>query len=402
MSINYQVVFQQVRELIEAQKAKIEDLAERRTVARMLFDQFVSGGDQLEGKIEKARSVDAGLRCAMPTADRLDIHLPPPTLIEKTILIASDGSQIMPDRHQPVYYGLINTGAIVLKMNTGEAPEVVTESRLLSEEELVSKTGNPISDTMLGLMRDTEERTTMLKLVQKASQGKDQVITLTDGPIELWGRREGDEAMLFEENLKKYLSALSQIQELGSITAGYIDRPGANPVCRMLEIAMAGEDELAAIKQFRPLDGISDRWLFGNPASLVLLPGERSAVFALKSRSEADYQGIFALHFFYINVSKDLNDPQIARIDIPRWVAEDDGNVGQLHACIIEQCGLLGSKPFPYIIHRAHEIAVVTYEEKKQIDALFQIESLSQGHDAGTTSNKQTPKDGVGRTKFKK
>jgi hypothetical protein len=308
----------------------------------------------------------------------------------------------MPDRHQPVYYGLINTGAIVLKMNTGEAPEVVTESRLLSDEELVSKTGNPISDTMLGLMRDTEERTTMLKLVQKSSQGKHQIITLTDGPIELWGRREGDEAMLFEENLKKYLSALSHIQELGSITAGYIDHPGANPVCRMLEVAMAGEEEMVAIKQFRPLDGISDRWLFGNPAALVLFPGERSAVFALKSRSEADYQGIFALHFFYINVSKDLNDPQIARIDIPGWVAEDDGKVGQLHACIVEQCGLLGSKPFPYIIHRAHEIAVVTYEEKKQIDALFQIESLSQGHDAGATSNKQTPKDGAGRTKFRK
>lgn len=401
MSINYQVVVQQVRDLIQSRQQKLADLAGREALAWEVFKGYLPDPLLLSGKIELARQADPGLRCAQPTAEAIHTHLPAPELSDRTILIASDGSQIMPDRHQASTFGLINIGAIVFRLNSGLAPDVLTDSRLLAEDELITSSGMPVSDTILGLMRDTRERVILADLVEQTQEGSSQIITLTDGPIELWGRRDGDEGPLFVQHLKNYLSALGRVQAAGGLAAGYIDRPGANPVCRMLEVLLAGEEDLDRFRHYHPLEGISDRWLFANPNAPLLGVGERSAVFSLKSRSESDYQGILGLHFFYINVSQEPSDPQFARVDIPRWVAEDADKVGQLHAAIIAQCTLLGAKPFPYILHRAHEIAVVSFDEKKQIDALFQIESLSQNSAAGSASNKQTVKDGAGRTKFR-
>ncbi|MCZ7672253.1 MAG: hypothetical protein M5U34_36580 [Chloroflexi bacterium] len=44
--------------------------------------------------------------------------------------------------------------------------------------------------------------------------------------------------------------------------------------------------------------------------------------------------------FFYINPAS--NGQQIARVDIPRWVAENPASVRAVHALIIDQCRLLG------------------------------------------------------------
>ena len=399
MSINYQQVFDQVRQMVRGQQEAQQELAERQQAAAEALRGFAFTAAQMEDRLDQARVSDTGLRCAQPTKEPITAMIPPPARLQGIVLIAADGSQILPDRHGPARYGLINTGAIVIRLGSGEAPKTVVESSLLSSEQLVAANGMPISDAMLGLMRDTEERITLLGLVEEASQPGNCVISLSDGPLELWGRREGPEALLFEQNLRKYLAVLSQIRDLGGIVAGYIDRPGANPVARMLELSIAGEQDLASFGKFHPLEGASDQWLFGKGGNL-LLPAHRSALFRLRSKAEEDYSGSFEIHFFYLNVSDDPRDPQIARVEVPGWVAGDPNALGQVHACVMEQCGLLGARPFPYILHRAHEIAVVSHEEKKQIDEIFQMESLNQSQGYGTTSNKQTAKDAIGRTRY--
>ena len=117
------------------------------------------------------------------------------------------------------------------------------------------------------------------------------------------------------------------------------------------------------MKRLYPLRGVIDRQLFRD----LLGPGERSAVFAIQSRSGQHYLGDLALHFFYLNVGRP-GKPWLARVEIPAWVAKDNEQLDNLQAVLMQQCQILGSRPFPYLIHRAHEVAVVSLDEKEQVE----------------------------------
>jgi len=75
--------------------------------------------------------------------------------------------------------------------------------------------------------------------------------------------------------------------------------------------------------------------------------------------------------------------------------------IDQLQAVLVEQAQIMGSQPYPYILHRAHEIAVVTYEERRQVEELLAGELIRRGLPAGEVSRKQFAKDITGkRTRY--
>jgi len=108
-----------------------------------------------------------------------------------------------------------------------------------------------------------------------------------------------------------------------------------------------------------------------------------------------------AIHFFYLNVGR-TGKPQIVRIEIPAWVAQSEQALQIIHHHLLDQCRQMGSKSYPYILHRAHETAMVSYEERNRLLELIQIEMLSLGLGAGETSNKQQAKNLPGKTRFGK
>jgi hypothetical protein len=400
MAIDFEQIYRSIKEIGAGAQERKKNLDQRRAQARFLFNSHADNLAGLRSKVETAKAADPGLRCALPRRERLDFHAPAPALPAKATLIAADGSQILPDRHSPVQYGLINVGAIILRLNSGAAPLIRTDSRLLFDEKLFSASGGPLSEGMLALQRDTEERTKLLDLAKEFGEAGEPVITFTDGPIELWSVRDGEDVSLVDQSMKKYLSVLSQLQERGITTAGYIDKPSSDPVVRLLELAEATAEDLQKLREYHPLRGVSDRWLFGDRETALLKPGERSAVFGFQSKSEKEYKGVLALHFFYLNTSSDERNPQIARVDIPKWVADDPEKLGLLQAALIQQCRIMGARPYPYLLHRAHECALVSFDEKRQVDQMLALELRRSGGEVDDGSNKQSAKDLQGRTSY--
>jgi hypothetical protein len=178
------------------------------------------------------------------------------------------------------------------------------------------------------------------------------------------------------------------------ITSGYVDKPGANWVVRLLEIMDIPQNELNNIKKRRPFLGVTDLWLF----SQLLGKHARSAIFRLQAKSAEKYTGSISIHFFYINVG-DEKKPKIARVDVPLWVVNNKEALNNLHCTLIEQARIMGNEPFPYLLHRAHEIAVVTHKEKEEIDQMLAIEIRNNGGEVGEKSGKQSAKDLQGRTR---
>jgi hypothetical protein len=394
MALDFQQVYEKIKEIGRGARERRERLENARNEARVRLDRYANDLDFLRDQVGRARDKDPNLRCALPVDEALDSRHPLPAPVMDATLIAADGSQIAPDRHGSIQYCLVNVGAIVLELNSGKAPEISTETELLYGDELETRVG-PMTDAMVALRRDLKERA---KLEELAKQARGPVVTFTDGPVELWGARDGEDAQAFSEALKSYLSVLSRLQSRGVVTAGYVDKPAADLVVRLLEIAGMPDEELDTLRERHPLRGASDRWLYGEAQSPLLAPGERSAVFALQSKSEKDYRGQLALHFFYLNAGTQ-GHPWPVRVEVPQWVAADGEKLDQLHAVLVSQCRMMGAKPYPYLLHRAHETAVVSRDERTQVEQMLALELRRQDEEPGEGSYKQSAKDLPGKSR---
>jgi hypothetical protein len=393
MPIAYQQVYEKIQEIGKGARERKKTLEERRAKARELLNLYASELNALRSKVDSAKAVDPNIRCALPVDENLASSYPVPDSAIQATLIAADGSQINPDRHASIQFSLVNVGAITMRLNSGEAPKIDTESELLYGDDLLPN-GIPLSDGMVALKRDVAERTKLDEL-SKGIQG--QVVTFTDGPIELWGAK-GEDTQSYFDYVEKYKGVLSRLQSRGVITAGYVDKPSADLVLRLLEIMMADSEQLQKLREFHPLRGVSDRWLYGEQKNPLLPPGHRSAVFQIQSSSEKSYKGLLALHFFYLNVGTE-GHPWPVRVEVPKWVVDNKEKLNLLHAVLVEQCRMMGNRPYPYLLHRAHETAVVKNEEKQQIEQLLTLELRKNNEDVDDGSYKQSAKDLQGRTR---
>jgi hypothetical protein len=275
-----------------------------------------------------------------------------------------------------VLYGLVNVGVFRMQPGSGLAPEIKTFSNLLYDEDL-HPSGGLASEDLIALMRDVREREILADLAQNESA---PLVTLTDGPLELYHEPRQEKA--FEHYFKQYLAALDDLALNQVITAGYVDRPRADLVVKLLEL-VAPEDESAD----RPFAGVTDLQLFES----ILNPGERSAVFKLQSSSADAFANKKALHFFYINVGS-VGQPALARVEVPLWVVEDPHAMSLLQSVLVEQSHQAGSRPYPYPLIRAHEIAVVKMDDHNQISEMIEQELLNRGLPPSFNSNKQSHK----------
>ena len=299
-------------------------------------------------------------------------------------MLTSDGSQIIPDPHDALPVALTNTSRLCYKPGSGLAPRVEVFTRFLTDASGQIDLGQ-VSEDLVSLKRDVEE---LRVLAEWQNDSGLQVIALGDGPLELFHqpRSEAEFARAFD----MYQAALNILRGNGAIIAGYTDRQRAPLVIKMLEALNEADHQVS-------LDGLDDLVLFRE----VLEPGQRSAIFELWSTSSQKYTGDLALHFFYLNVGSE-KFPWLARVEIPAWVASDPAQVSLLQRALLEQCRLMGTRPYPYLLHRAHEEAVVHFDEKEQLVSRLAVELQRCGLGISTESNKLSAKELRSRTRMAK
>jgi NurA-like 5'-3' nuclease len=125
--------------------------------------------------------------------------------------------------------------------------------------------------------------------------------------------------------------------------------------------------------------GVRDRELVGG----LLQPGERSELFISSSKIQQRY-GAHQVHFFYLRV-----DDEIARVEMPKWVADDDGLLNLTHALVLDQCRR--GHGYPVALSEAHEKAVVTGADAESFWRLVES-SLVEEHLPVTGSAKNRSK----------
>ncbi len=328
--------------------------------------------DELRAKVRRAHEVDQSWRGAEPLGDRLDERHRPAGAGQPATLIAADGSQIYPDRHAIATYYLLNTGSIVLRQGSGRAPSVKSLPQIFFEDnDLYDETGRLHHPEHINRQRDRLELATLAELAEaeRVALGGDiarTILALSDGPLLPWvAQRAENDTLQLEVG---YLTGqFARLQRARAVPVGYVDRPGSAYVLRTLELAGQSLEginrQTARMGRFRLL---SDRLLFAG-----LAPNQRSGVFASTSEINDRFQEQGQrVAFFYANMGHrpGLQNAVIARIEMPVWAARDPVALDVVQNAVYQDCALNG---FPYVLGRAHELAVVGTVERANLEAML-------------------------------
>ncbi len=360
-------------------------IAVRQDELTALIKKYANRLDEVRARFDRAAEVVPRLRCAVPVDEPLDAVIPMREVTDAYTVLAADGSQINPSRHTRVPFCVINIGVVKMQVGSGQAPEIVTQSELLDYEGVFAPSGGMISEGNVALMRDFKERSAMMEMAEDVQQ---PAMAMIDGPLELI--REPRESAGFSKILDQYLDILKGYRDRGLSLLGYIDKSQSDLVGRLLELMTMSDADLEDYHQReRKFAGVGDLHVMSD---LLQNPGERSAIFAIHSQSAQHFQNDLALHFFYLNVGK-VGQPHLARVEVPQWVAVDRDFVGMLQGVLTEQAKVLGTRPYPYLLHRAHEEALVTLSEHQHVEEMIVAEFERRGIPVDEPSYKQYHKD---------
>ena len=362
---------------------RLVELEERLPAAQAVLDAISVADDELHRKVNAALNFRwAG---AIPTDEPVNAAFPLPPHPARLNVIAADGSQIYPDRHGVSLYYLVNVGSIVFRHGLPEAPSTASQPEVFFEDaDLYEEDGGQIPSVKIDAERDLRELRELARLAA-AEATTAPTVTLLDNGLLLYITLQVPDQKLIDEVIGAYLAQLDALQRSGAASAGVVDRPRAASVIRLLRLATLALNEIgeAELRTLGPFQHITDGMLFG-----FLRPGERSALFVNASPANLDRyrpRG-HTIYLFYLNAGRPGKD-SILRVEVPEWIAQDRARLDLVHTAIYEQCR--ASDGFPYVLMRAHELAVVTAGERRAFDQMVSGALIRRGLHAGISQKAQ-------------
>ncbi|HIP87209.1 MAG TPA: DNA double-strand break repair nuclease NurA [Anaerolineales bacterium] len=364
MTLRLNQLTRPVERMAEVLATREKDFVRRVHEARAWRSTYADRGAAL-------RKVAKEVNAAIPTEEPLDTVVAAPPAPERFTVVGVDGSTIPPDRHGAALYYVINIGSLVYRHGSGETPEARSIPHLgYTEGELFEGT-TLVSGNLLDVRRDQAEVNHLANLIEQEPEGP--ILALVDGTLLLWvlenlpeGKRKG--------KVQRYLAALTRIRESGAAVAGFISRPRHAEVSRLLLLAHLDGDAERIQEAEQGRLPLPDREIFAD-----LPPGSRSALFVSPNGINPTFYAPAGheVWFFYINVAAEGEEPVVARIEVPVWVARSDDLLALVHAGVVAQSRIAGG--YPYVLARADELAYISGPERQRLQEMVETALLREG-----------------------
>lgn len=357
-----------------------EQLARRRADEQRRLDlleaMLAEYRDRWEELADLAESIPE--RVAVPTGP-LDERVPPGPRPSRYTALASDGAEIDPDRHggSGEFY-LINVGRVRIPYGQPEREvELRSESRLgYTDEDLFiadprdPRRQVPMRDRHLDALRTVEELRALADIA--ASDADDaRAIALVDGTLLFSVLEERPRDFLRTRFYTDYVRQLERLRHAHVPVAAYASRSRGIDLVHLFR-AVCGSTPLVCDvcrgSHACSLRGLSDAHLLGRG----LDRWERSGLFRVRSNVHDPYYGHHRVYFFLLNTGD-----EIARVEVPEWVARDRAAIDLLHAVLVDQCAK--GFGYPAVLARADDRAVISLGDRDVLDTLVQQELARQG-----------------------
>ena len=311
---------------------------------------------------------------------------PPPECPADWTALSVDGSHIDVDRHLPLRCHLINLGGCAITYGKDFGCQLFSEPALAVEDDdlyLRSPDGargeTLIAGPLLGALRTVREVERLADAVENLPDDR-PALALLDGTLAFWDLQRGQYPryvadLLIGDRLQPALARLraASTDRRPVAVAAYTSRPRTTEAAGALRLMLCGQGDAdcnrlctARRSDLAYCDGAAgfdDRELFEG----LLEPGHRSPLYRSSHLAARFALGLAAgqewSHFYYLN-----GGAEIARVEVPDWLAGDPELLALSHAMLVRQCQLgLG---YPVAISEAHEQAVITGHDREEFRRL--------------------------------
>ncbi|MGD0794121.1 MAG: DNA double-strand break repair nuclease NurA [Dehalococcoidales bacterium] len=393
MSLDLTKVAAQVGEMIAGLK---DSRAERDRRLHFALETLGSPAIDLDALKKKVKAGKTTWLVAELT-EGLNKRYPAPSTPADFTVLATDGSHIDVDRHRAARCYLINIGAVAISYGSQPEASLSSNPRLYSDDKdlAISAPGGGreqiIEGALLGAKRSVEECRRLASLAATLPMNG-SALALLDGTLILWGLEAYPDFVrdaLVAGGLLPCLDAMKKLNNGRKLAlASYISFPRSTDVVNVLRVAVCPNDIPDCDKQCpkdRACDGLAgvrDRDIFTE----LLDNRERSALFISPSKIVKELYGEHQIYFFYLKSGE-----EIARVEVPQWVAENEDLLNLTHSLVLDQCRR--GHGYPVALSEAHEQAVVTGADRENFQELIEstlIEEHLPNPSSGKSFSKRT------------
>lgn len=321
-----------------------------------------------------------------PLDTRLPISSPP----YSHSVFASDGSQIAPSHHEIAYCYLINVGRVMLHYGQNLHPllDSLPEVYYKQEDLQISRQWGIRTEEWMGYRRSVLEAEILAEMacrwVNPPGAHQEPNLAMVDGSLIYWFL----DSLPYEARdliLPPILAAWEQLRETGIPLMGYLSAsrsvesmnflrfhscPFETPNCMVNCTDL--EDKKAPCQVIEPLRDVT---LWGQ----FLQPGERGPLWKSSQRILDLYPEEQQIYFCYVNVGS-----EIARIELPAWVAQDQNLLEQALGIMLAQVSK--GYGYPIALAESHNQAVIRGGDRVRFFALLEQQMIRAGlHNVGTS-----------------
>ena len=321
--------------------------------------------------------------------------IPPSAVPHRWTALSVDGSHIDVDRHLPLPCYVINMGGCVITYGPEPDCRIFSEPRLAVDDadlylrpDADSRDETLISGQLLGALRTVQEVERLADAVD-ALPADMPAMAMLDGTLAFWDLQRGNypryvSEMLIDQRLRPALGRLRAAADAGRplAVAAYTSRPRTTETAGAVRVALCGSADAECTRrcsarrsdlmQCDTAAGFDDRELF----EAALQPGHRSPLYQsgrLSARFAVGMElGEEWSHFYYLH-----SGTEVARVEVPDWVAGDSELLAMSHAMLSKQCEL--GFGYPVAISEAHEQAVITGHDRAEFRKLALLLLERQG-----------------------
>ena len=394
MSLNLVALSTQIRTHCQALVTEADERHQRHTLVRARLIQEHTHTEAW-GVVAASSSSTCRWLLAYPVESLHLVHDVSFSPLEYSVL-ATDGSHVDADRHSAALYALINVGNVFIRYGRQPSARLSSKPTLITPHTSATQEADTLEDlaSTVRIRRDFAEIQALADLAEQTNDDCEPCLALVDGSLLRWSLQDAtiDDVPAIE----LYLAALERLRICNVLLAAYISRPyapeivgltrlmhcpdvalaeGRGPICKQCSDRAARR-----IPSCFACNGLTDAALLADR----LREGQRSSLFCSLSSINLQAYEHHLVHFFYMRVGA-----EVARIEVPNWVASNPQYLAAVHALIYDQCGR-GEK-YPVALARAHEQAVIRGRDRTTFEAMISGELQRAGLTA-RVSNKLASK----------
>ena len=359
------------------------------------YQQFINANKNLEPLIKKLAETNSASKAnftfAAPVLEKGEslntLINPENAFTNPHITLGSDGSQIFSFSHEVSGASLINIGMIAIPYYEKNVPVCLSsEPTVYNSTEDINFTASEerISDEdLISYERTLKEVEGLVTLAKHYSKYKLPMVALLDGTLIHWHIERFNSAFI-EQFIKRYSNAIMELKNLGIPVASLISNSRSNDIINMLKIYKCPYDEVnckkhcaSLLSKDLPCNPMPDyKTVFDRRIMERLfieknyVSGARSVLFKSNSNILNSYPDEIKVYFFYINTGK-----EVARVELPYYVACDKSLLNLLHNAISIQCKV--GFGYPVVLSEAHNQAVVNKKDRQIFYDLIKEHTLT-------------------------